>query len=124
MKLKLLIIATIIVVTIFWFNPFRLNMLDEIIFTGFSVPIFGVDGFTVSASIVTLIVPIFSVASCTLLSWANHEKSILRNIPASALLGLIVITPISGIAGPMLAVILGVITGSCLFAFEFWRKIK
>jgi ammonia channel protein AmtB len=59
-----------------------------------------------------------------LLSWADHRKSILHNIPASALLGLIVIIPISGMVGLMFAVILGVIIGSCLFGFEFWRKRK
>jgi ammonia channel protein AmtB len=124
MKLKLLIIAAIIVVTIFWFTPFQLNMSDEVIFTGISIPRFGVDGFTMSASIVTLIVLLFSVMSWTLLSWADHRKSILHNIPASALLGLIVIIPISGMVGLMFAVILGVIIGSCLFGFEFWRKRK
>lgn len=124
MKTWILIIIAIIVVSVFWFNPFQLNMLNEIIFIGFSVPVFGIDGFTTSASIVTMIATIFSVISWILLSWAGYRKLILCNTPASALVGLIVITPISGIAGPMLAIILGVVTGSCLFIFDFWRKRK
>lgn len=44
MKTRLLIIVAIIVaiivVTVFWFNPFQLDMSDEIIFTGISIPIF------------------------------------------------------------------------------------
>ena len=124
MKTWILTVIAIIVVSIFWLNPFQLNMLNEIIFTGFSIPVFGLDGFTTSASIVTLITPLFSVISWILISWAGHKKSILRNAPTSALLGLIIIIPISGIAGLMLAVILGVITGSSLFVFEFWRNRK
>ena len=124
MNIWILIVITIIVMSIFWFNPFQLTMSNEIIFRGYFVPVFGLDGFTTSVSVVTLITPLLSVISCVLLSWADHKKSLLSNVPASALLGLIVIIPISGIAGPMLAVILGVVTGSCLFFFEFWRNRK
>ena len=124
MKTRLLIIVAIIVVTAFWFNPFYLTMSNEIIFSGFPDIINGINSPSMSAYIVTLIVVILSVSTWTILSWVNHRKSILRNIHASLLLGIIIIVPVSGIVGPSLAIILGVVTGSCLYIFELWRKRK
>ena len=114
MKNKILIIMVTIIVSFFWFNSIK-SILDDTVL---------IDGITLSVFIVSLLTPVFSVSSWSLLSLIRHNKITISNMIASALLGVIVITPIAQMSGPILAILLGIATGTCLVGFEFLKNRK
>ena len=114
MKKIIIFITFILFLSFFWASSIISVIADNIL----------IDGITVSVILVTVLTIVFSFVSWTLLSWANHRKNIVSNSVSSLLLGFIVISPVAQISGPVLGIILGVLTGSSLFGFEFWRDKK
>ena len=112
MKNKILLLVFALFLSIFWANSIISVVTNSIL----------VDGITISVILVTMLTMVFSFVSWSLLSWANHKKSIMVNSFTSIILGFIVISPIAQMSGPMLGIILGVITGAFLFGFEFRRE--
>ena len=114
MKNKILLLVFALFLSIFWANSIISVATNNVL----------IDGITMSVILVTMLTMVFSFVSWSLLSWANHKKPIMVNSITSVILGFIVISPIAQISGPMLGIILGVITGSFLFGFEFRRERK
>ena len=114
MKKKILLLVFALFLSIFWANSIISVATNSIL----------VDGITISVILVTMLTMVFSFVSWSLLSWANHKKSIMVNSFTSIILGFIVISPIAQMSGPMLGIILGMITGTFLFGFEFRRERK
>ena len=112
MKNKIMLLVFALFLSIFWANSIISVATNSIL----------VDGITISVILVTMLTMVFSFVSWSLLSLANHKKSIMVNSFTSVILGFIVISPIAQMSGPMLGIILGTITGAFLFGFEFRRE--
>jgi ammonia channel protein AmtB len=68
------------------------------------------DGITISTVIVTVSSVAFSILSWFLFSWATHSLNF-KGIMLSVITGVVLITPFSGVLGPMAAVLVGLVAG-------------
>ena len=102
----------VVLVAVFWSSSIQTIFTDTVL----------VDGITQSVFLVSALTPALSLMSWILLSGITHRKIIVSGMLASVLIGLITITPIAQITGPILAIILGIISGCSLFGYEHWRK--
>ena len=98
MKTRLLIILAGFCLSLSWWVSFN---------TGSEVM---ADGITISTVIVTVSSVAFSILSWFLFSWATHSLNF-KGIMLSVITGVVLITPFSGVLGPMAAVLVGLVAG-------------